>query len=308
MRLLALLAALAALACASPARAYFEQSDAGARVLAMGPAAMASVNDVSAYHWNPAALASTHRAELLLDYSKPYGVDNLGENSLAFGARAFGTGLAIAWHRLGVTDVYAEDQFSLSAGRTVLADAHGFNLDAGGSAKFMRAGFQAFVGPDGRLVDFGSTSHPSLDLAARLRTPWSTDFSWVLRDALQPRFEFVAGTGGDRLNARQELAAAIRWNRESTVNLGLAQQEGRSALLSAGLEILFYDVFAIRTGLSNISVVYKAQQSPNELQFSGGFGVSHKGYNVDAALASSRDLGASYRMSLRFPLGHGGRP
>jgi hypothetical protein len=57
-----------------------------------------------------------------------------------------------------------------------------------------------------------------------------------------------------------------------------------------------------------LSVVYKAQQSPNELQFSGGFGIFHRGYNVDAALASSRDLGASYRMSLRFPLGHGGRP
>lgn len=308
MNRLQLFAAVAALVFATPAHAYFEQSDAGARVLAMGPAAMATVNDVSAYHWNPAALASMRRSELLLDYSKPYSVDNLGENSVAFGVRRYNTGFAIAWHRLGVTDVYAEDQFSLSAGRTVIAGARGLNLDAGATVKFMRAGFRPFEAPDGGIVDYGSTSHPSLDLAARLRTPWSTDFSWVLRDALQPRFEFVAGTGGDRLAARQELAAAIRWNRESTVSLGLAQQEGRSALLSAGLEILFYDVFAIRTGLSNISVVYKAQQSPNELQFSGGFGVFHKGYNVDAALASSRDLGASYRMSLRFPLGHGGRP
>jgi hypothetical protein len=241
MKSLPLLATVAALAFATPAHAYFEQSDAGARVLAMGPAAMATVNDVSAYHWNPAALATTRRPELLLDYSKPYGVDNLGENSIAVGARRFNTGLAAAWHRIGVTDVYAEDQFSLSAGRTVIAGARGLNLDAGASVKFMRAGFSPFEAPGGGIVDYGSTSHGSLDLAARLRTPWSMDFSWVLRDALQPRFEFIAGTGGDRLAARQELAAAIRWNRESTVSLGLAQQEGRTALLSAGLEILFYD-------------------------------------------------------------------
>lgn len=308
MNRLSLMLAVAALMVATPAKAYFEQSDAGARVIAMGPAAMSTVNDVSAYHWNPAALASLRRPELLLDYSKPYGVDNLGENSIAFGLRRYNTGIAVAWHRLGVTDVYAEDQFSLSAGRTVIAGTRGLNLDAGATVKFMRAGFQPFIAPDLSRVDYGSTSHPSADLAARLRTPWLVDFSWVLRDVTQPHFEFIAGTGGDRLAARQELAAAIRWNRESTVSLGWAQQEGRSSLLSAGLEILFFDVFAIRTGLSNLSAVYKAHESPNDLQFSGGFGVFHKGYYVDAALGSSRDLGAAYRMSLRFPLGHGGRP
>jgi hypothetical protein len=308
MKRFPLLPALLALAFAAPAQAYFEQSDAGARVIAMGPAAMASVNDVSAYHWNPAALASLRRTEVLLDYSKPYGVDNLNENSLAFGGRWRNTGLAVAWHRLGVTDAYAEDQFSASAGRTVYENAHGLALDGGASVKFMRAGFQSFEIPGGGRVDFGSTSHPSVDLAARLRTPWSVDFSWVLRDALQPRFEFIQGTGGDRLIARQELAASVRWNRESTVSLGWAQQDGHAPLLSAGLEVQFFNVFAIRTGLSNLAPVYEAQHSPNDLQFSGGFGVFHKGYYVDAAVGSNHDLGASYRMSLRFPLGHGGRP
>jgi hypothetical protein len=303
-----ILLALAALAFATPSRAYFEQSDAGARTIALGPSAMASVNDVSAYHWNPAALATLRRPEALFDYSKPYGVDNLGENSLALGLRRFNTGFAVAWHRVGVADVYAEDQFSFSAGRTVFAGNRGLSLDAGASFKSMRAGFQSFLAPDGSSVDYGSTSHPSLDLAARLRTPWAVDVSWVLRDALEPRFEFIAGSGGDKLVARQELAAAVRWNRESTVNLGWAQQDGHDPLLSAGLEILFFNVFAIRTGLSNVSAVYKAQESPNNLQFSGGFGVFHKGYNVDLAAGTSRDLGAYYRMSLRCPLGHGGRP
>lgn len=308
MKRFPILLAVTALALATPAHAYFEQSDAGARIIAMGPSAMACVNDVSAYHWNPAALAALRQPEVLLDYSKPFGVDNLNENTLAFGMRRYRTGLAVAWHRVGVTGVYAEDQFSLSAGRTVFEGARGLLLDAGASVKFMRAAFQPFDAPGGTRVDYGSTSHPTLDLAARLHTPWSVDLNWVLRDALQPRFEFIAGTGGDRLVARQELAAAVHWNRESTVSLGWAQQDGHPPLLSAGLEVLFFDVFAVRTGLSNLAPVYEAQHSPNDLQFSGGFGVFHKGYYVDVATGTSHELGASYRMSLRFPLGHGGRP
>ena len=66
--------------------------------------------------------------------------------------------------------------------------------------------------------------------------------------------------------------------------------------------MLFFDVFAIRSGLKNISRVYEAQQSPNDLQFSGGLGVFHRGYYVDATAETSRDLGASYRVTLRFPL------
>ena len=110
------------------------------------------------------------------------------------------------------------------------------------------------------------------------------------------------------MTARSEVAAAFRWNRESTISLGYAQLSNHATTLSAGMEILFFDVFAIRSGLKNISKVYEAQQSPNDLQFSGGFGVFHKGYYVDAAAETSHDLGASYRVSVRFPLGKGGRP
>jgi hypothetical protein len=305
MRRLALGVALS-LAIATPARAYFEQTNAGARVVALGPSAMAIVNDISAYHWNPAALATLQRAELVLDYSKPYGVENLSENAVAAGARALGTGVVFAWHRMSVTDIYAEDQFCAAAGRTVFHGPGGQYVDAGATFKFGRAAFQPFDVPGSGSVDYGVQSKGSMDVGVRWRTPWSVDFAWVARDVLQPRYEFIADTGGEMLVPRQELAAGLHWNRESTITAGWAQRNGHSSTMSAGIEILFFDVFAIRSGLANLGNVYAADKSPNDVQFSGGFGVFHRGYYVDAAAETNHDLGASYRVSLRFPLGHAG--
>lgn len=307
MRRLAAAFALVA-CCATPSAAYFELTNVGARIVALGPSAMGLVDDVSAYHWNPAALASLSRPEVLLDLSKPYGIENLSENALAAGARRWGTGWAVGWHRTAVAEVYAEDRFAASAGRTILRGAGGSQVDAGATFTFGRAAFQPFDVPGGGSVGYGVLSKGSFDVGARWRTPWSIDLSWVGRDLLQPRYEFVPGSGGDRLSARQEAAAAFRWNRESTISFGWAQAARGRATLSAGMEILFFDVFAIRSGLSNLASTYQSTSSPNELQYSGGFGVFHRGVFIDAAAGTNHELGASYRVSLRFrPRGPEGR-
>lgn len=303
MRRLAVVLA-AALLWAPPARAYFELTSVGARIVALGPSAMGMVDDVSAYRWNPAALTSLAGHEALVDVSKPYGVDNLNESALALGTRRWGTGWAVGWHRVSVTDIYAEDQFCAAAGRTLFRGAGGSQLDAGATFVFGTASFQPFVDPAGTNADYGVVSKGSFDVGARWRSPWNVDLSWVGRDLLQPRYEFEAGTGGDRLTARQELAAAFRWNRESTISVGWAQPPRGDPSFSAGLEILFFNVFAIRSGLSNVSSTYESTASPNDLQFSGGFGVFHRGVYIDAAAGTHHDLGASYRVSLRFR-GHG---
>lgn len=300
-RVLALAAAAALAAFApSPARAYFELTSVGARVVALGPSAMGLVDDVSAYRWNPAALATLAGPEALLDAARPYGVENLSENAVALGTSRWGTGWAVGWHRVSVADVYAEDQFCAAAGRTLLRTPGGSRLDGGATFTFGRAAFQPFeIGP-GSSVDYGVVSKGSLDAALRWRTAWSVDFSYVARDLLQPRYEFESGTGGDRLDTRHEVAAAFRWNRESTISLGWGQPPRGASTFSAGIEILFFDVFAIRSGLSNLSSTYQSASSPNDLVFSGGLGVFHRGVHIDAAAGTHHELGASYRVSLRY--------
>jgi len=293
------MAALAGLV-ATPAHAYFELTNVGARAVAIGPSAMGLVEDVSAYRWNPAALASLSQPEALVDLAKPYGVENLTEGAAAAGVKRWGTGWAVGWHRVSVADVYAEDQLCAGAGRTLFRGLRGSQVDVGATFTFGRAAFQPFADPLGTTVDYGAVSKGSFDVGTRWRTPWNVDLSWVARDVLQPRYEFVTGSGGDRLLMRQEVAAAFRWNRESTISVGWAQPTRGASTFSAGMEILFFDVFAIRSGLSNLSSTYESTTSPNELQFSGGFGVFHRGVFIDAAAGTHHDLGASYRVSLRF--------
>jgi len=291
-----------------PAIAYFEQTAAGARALALGFSALADVNDVSAFYWNPAGLARLSGPEVLLDLAKPYGISELDEGTVAIGATLFGTGCAVAWHHLGIRGAYGEEMISLAAGRRLWALPGGHALLGGATFKYGRLGFQPFTDPlTGGTVEYGSQAKGSFDTGILWSTPWKVDVTWVMRDLLQPRYEMVLGSGGDRLGARHEIAAAFRWNRESTVTGSWSQlDEGRTAV-NLGMEVLFYDVFAIRSGLTNIATIYRATGSPHDFQYTGGFGVFHKGYYVDAVAFTNRDLGASYRVSLRFPLSRGSR-
>ncbi len=286
----------------SPARGYFEEVQVGARGLALGSGAIATVTDGSAYYWNPAALSQLRRGEGLVDYAKPYGLGDVNAGAIVLAAPVAGAGWALAWHHLGVTGIYSEDLLCASVGRQVLRFGEGHELDAGATFKFGRASFQAFEDPgSGLSIDYGTVSKGSFDAGLRWGTPWNVDFAYVSRDLLEPRYQFVPGSGGQLLVARQELAAAFHWNRESTVTLGWAQLDSRRTSLSAGIEVLFYNVFAIRSSIANLSRVYDSYASPNELQFNGGFGIFHKNYFVDATASTNRDLGASYRVSLRVP-------
>lgn len=307
-RLAALALALGLAGAASPAHAWFEQRLAGSRGISMGVAAGASANDVSALFWNPAGLAWIAGHEVMLDYAQPYLSDELSENSAAFGTRWRGTGLATGWHWLGIPGSYGELAASLSAGRVVGRPGAGHELAAGVTFQYLRAAFDAFtVAGTGEAVDYGSRSAVTADLGFTWRTPWRTDFSWVGRDLLAPEISFVDGSPGGTLDRRHELAAAFRWNRESTVAAGVATRPGAGTSLSLGAEIWFYDVFAIRSGFTEVSKILSAGESPTEFQYTGGFGVKHRGWQVDAAAITNHDLGVSYRASLlkAFPIGGG---
>ncbi len=299
---------LAALLLAShPSHAYFEESATGARGVSMGGAAISLITDVSAYHWNPAGLAALEQGEVLVDFARPHGVPDLNEGAIVLGARRFGTGWAAGWHRLSIAGIYSEDLLCLAAGRTLAARRDGLALAGGATFRYGRVGFQPFDEPGtGATIGYGSQAKGDLDVGLRLTTPWRIDFAWVARDLLQPRYEFVAGSGGQLQRSHQELGVAMRWNRESTITTGWSQDAAGNSSFNTGLEIQFFDVFAVRSGITHISEIYQTYGSADDLQFVGGFGVYHRGYYVDAAATTNHDLGASYRVSLRVPIGRGG--
>ena len=307
---LALLATgLAATLAAQPAAAYLEETALGSRGVALGFSALASIRDVTAGYWNPAGLADLGSSQVFTDYCKPYGVPDLNEGALLVGTKRWGTGWALGWHRLGISNAYAEDVLSVSAGRRVRDFGRGHRLAGGATFKFERVGFQPFdvqdfwsTGQAGH-VEYGGQSKGSLDAGLLWTTPWRVDMAWVGRDLLEPHFEFIEGSGGGTVPFRNEVAASLRWNKESTLTLGWSQVDRARTSVNVGFEILFYDVFAIRSGLTNLTPIVQSTGSPADFQYTGGFGVFHHGYFVDAAVYTNHDLGASYRVSVLVPLG-----
>lgn len=313
-RAAALALILSGLLPARPATAYFEETALGSRGVSLGFSALASIRDVTAAYWNPAGLADLGGTQVFADYCKPYGVPDLNEGAVLAGTRRWDTGVALGWHRLGIAGAYAEDVFSVAAGRRLAELGRGHRLAGGAAFKFERVGFQPFTPFDeggawvaAAEVDYGAQSKGSLDAGLLWTTPWRVDLAWVGRDLLEPHFEFIEGSGGGRVPFRNELAASLRWNKESTLTLGWSQVDRTRTSLNVGFEILFYDVFAIRSGLTNLRPIVQSLGSPNDFQYTGGFGIFHEGYYVDAAVTTNHDLGASYRLSLLVPVGPRGK-
>lgn len=290
-----------------PAAAYFDQLLVGARQTALGVSGHADVRDVSAWYWNPAGLGELPGAQAMADYAKPYGIQDLNEGSLAVAMPLGGLGIAAAWHRTGINEVYAEDQFALALGRRIWTHPAGHRVSAGASFKLDRIAFTPFtVEGSGESVDYGSQSAYSFDLAAEWATPWGVDFAWIGRDLAEPSFRFIEGSPGGQVSARHDLALAWHWNPESVVTgVYSLPGDGRPALVNVGLEIRFYRVFAIRSGFTNTTPIARSAGDPRTFDYTGGFGVIYKGYQVDASAVSSHELGASYRVTLLVPFGRG---
>jgi hypothetical protein len=275
---------------------FFERVDIGGRPLALAEAAGASLEDVSAAYWNAAGLSLLPRGEILFTHSRPYVVEGLSGNALALGlpVRALEGGASLYWHRLAVDGVVAENLFGLSAGRWVYRDNRR-TLHAGVTAKVAQVAFDEDAG----LRDFGSQTRVTGDLSLLLEEGASWRFGAVWRNLGEPDFDFVSqgDEGGADLQGGLVLSTSYRWRPEAGLHLSRAEVGGEAAWNYAG-EIWFYEVFAIRAGI-------------HDEEFSGGLGLKGRGWEVDAAFLTDKQLGNSYRASLLLfrprPREEGGR-
>ena len=292
--------------------AYFEQVEAGARLQGMGTAGAAMADDVTAYYWNPAGLVALSRTEAFAAYDRPYGTPGLFSGTLAVGGRGPGPlktfGVAAAWHRYAISGAYAEDLWQVAAGRTVHRTPSGHEVAVGGVFKVGRVAITTFDDPDtGVPVDFGARTAVSLDTGLRWHAPWKVDLAWTAYDWLSPDYGFLGEGEAGAVPTRHRLAAAWAWNGESTVGAAWtsAGESGHSRL-DVGIEIWFYNVFAIRSGLTDLGGLPDPGTTAQRFQYAGGVGLRNEKWRFDAAVATTRELGTSYRFSLIVPFGPSG--
>lgn len=273
-----------------PGRAYFEQTEVGARGLGMGRAFVAIADDASAIYWNPAGLANLGSPQVHLTYHRPFLVPDLAVNFAGVAwPTARGTGHA-AWSHLGLSASMSEDLFYLGGShRWTVLDHRG--VAVGGSLKIARVSWHGNVATgSGVPLDLGAESKLAADLGIHVRWSPRLTAAWVARNLGGAEWDFVPGGGGTTLESRQELGFSYQWHPESKVAAALVEDSRGDLAPVLGTEILFYDVFALRIGVG-------------ELQFFGGVGVTVGRVRVDTSFSTHNTLGISTMASVNIALG-----
>jgi len=274
---------------ASPARAYFEESDIGARSIGFAKAFTAIADDATAVYWNPAGLAWIDKSEAVVVHSRPYGISDLSSNYGAVALPIRPVALGASWHHLGATDVISEDTFTFAAAREIYADADGLRISAGAAVKVARVAFPSYPDPvTFETVDFGSSTKGTFDVGGMVTFPNRITLGGVVQNIGSPEFDLLSGGGGTVLATRSRLGASYRWNPESTISVEYQEVGDNKAVLNMGGEIWFYRAFAIRMGLSDVNA-------------GGGVSIKAKRWLFDMAFLTNGPLGASYRVGLTVP-------
>lgn len=267
------------------AEAYFERLEAGARGTAMGGAYAAMANDASCTYWNPAALVTVPQSEFLFMFAKPYVVSNLYSSFASFVWARDAASLGISWHHTGVSDVVSEDLITIGVARDLLGPGRNYALAVGGNLKLAAVGYAATP-----QADYGRQTKVTGDLSVLANVTRSFALGYVMRNLVEPSFDFVGGGGDTPLRRTHDLGTAYFWHRSSTCALAATRDARGEWMLRAGAEVWFYDVFSLRTGFSSG-------------EFSGGAGLRASRYLVDLAFVTHAELGISYEVSVRVPFG-----
>lgn len=221
---------LASLLAAQPALAAFEDLGSGARAPGLGNAFTALADDAYAAYYNPAGLAQLERPHFSAAYAKLYtglsdGSD-LGLSQLAYAHPLKNGRLGTAaggWSKFGLGDLYDEQTFLISYGRTVLSRESGSRLMLGASAKYLNRSFkrlgeaaaacdqgQCNKGADPVLSGSNSKGTPDVDLGLVYRFPRRFQAGLMVQHLTRPNVGFA---GADKLpmNARLGLAYKSLW-------------------------------------------------------------------------------------------------
>ena len=280
-----LLAVLLLALCPVRSAAYFERFQAGARATSMGGAYAAVADDASATYWNPAALVTLPRGEVLFMYARPFVVSNLQAGYAALSLTRGGFSYGLSWHHTGVSETISENMISFAIARDLLPPGSRYAVAAGATLKLAHVGY-----PVSGEQDYGREFRVTGDLGLLVNPTRKLALSYVARNLNQPSFDFVDGGGGTCIRRTHDVGFAYRWHPASTLALTLNRDARGDWAMHAGTEVWFYDVFGLRTGFSSG-------------EFSGGAGLRTNHYLIDVAFVTHAELGVSYEVSLRVPFG-----
>ena len=273
----------AALALAGAARADFRDMRMGARPRAMGSAFVSLCDDANAVMWNPAGLVRDGRLSAMISRSWLYSVGDVRNDDLVLDFPAWhGVNLGAGFVRVGITDLYYEDTYTLGAGvRTPWLE----KLAVGAALKVFRLsapGYERFGDP---AYDGGDTGY-ACDLGFHYDGgPWT--LGGAVHNLNEPYLQLLATTvTPDPVFSHFALGGSYLFRDILLVSCDLRSREGGwdNTAVHGGAEIWFFDALALRAGVAAGRITM-------------GIGLQDLHWQTDISLESHEELGNVYMLS-----------
>lgn len=268
----------------------------GARMPAMGEAAVAGAKGVDSLRYNPGGLGMTDRREGELSYHDV--VLDVGMGSLTY---------ASPWRRHGRDGAFAVGLTYIDYGeakRTTVADQTGSGGSTFGGSDFVLSAAYGTklrdalgVGVAGRMLS------SSIDNANATAFSIDVGVQWRPRDRLTVGAAVQnLGTGLKFFSAKEDLPLTIRGGVSYQINPGrwtasadLEKTQDDDVTLHLGTEYRITDAIALRAGYDG------ANRSDRGI--TAGFGITEGNFTLDYAYVPFGDFGANHRLALRYDMG-----
>ena len=272
----------------TPALAWFERAEIGARALALGSNFVSVADDATALYWNPAGLSRMVRHQIILGTESSVDLEGVQRGYVAGTLQAGWAAVGLGWSRTSLEDAANEDLLYLSLSRTLVQRTLGAFISIGATLKLAHVGLQTA----GFQVEGlrGGDTHLTSDLALLAAPIPNIRFGIIVRNLGRPQFDLIEGGGSTTLENQTEWGMTFVWRFNSQLNFSRVRNPGREAETKLGVELGLSEPLRIQMGVAHDQVT-------------GGVGARWNDWRLQVGVSAHRELGLTTRIGLHFDIG-----
>jgi hypothetical protein len=272
----------------SPASAWFERAEVGARALALGNNFISIADDATAVYWNPAGLARLKRHQVFFGTEANADIEGLRRHFVAGSVQTSWVSLGLGWSRTALQDAASEDFVYVSMARTLVQRSLGAFISLGVNIKIASIGLETGGLQAAGLRD--RDTHLTSDVSLLAAPIPNVRLGVIVRNLGRPQFDLIEGGERTVLENETEWGMTFLWRPDSQVNFSRIRHPGREAETRLGIELgLVRDV-----GL---------QMGVMRNQVTGGVATSWSDWTLQVGVGAHRELGLTTRFGLLLDLG-----
>lgn len=272
----------------TPALAWFERPEVGARALALGSNFVSVADDATSLYWNPAGLSRMVRHQIVLGTESSVDLEGVQRGFVAAVLQTSWAAFGMGWSRTSLQDAANEDLVYLAVSRTVVQKSLGAFISLGATMKIAHVGLQTAGFQVAGLRS--SDTHLTSDVALLAAPIPNIRFGIIVRNLGRPQFDLIDGGGSTTLENQTEWGMTFLWRFDAQLNFSRVRNPGRETETKLGVELGLSEPLRIQMGVAHDQVT-------------GGFGARWSDWRLQVGVSAHRELGLTTRIGLHLDIG-----